>query len=114
MRWVKPTLNSLYGLLGQGPPHPKVAAQVRLEQIRQAMLAALAGKDIDESLRHVARRILYAENLQTLWYLRSDLMLALASHCAETTAQQTVREISLLFEGMLPEASNCRRSLIPR
>lgn len=110
MRWLKPTLNSLHGLLGQPAAVAEQSADLRLEHVRQAMLNALSIGDLGQQQYHVVRRIFYAETIQTLWYLRADVMVVLSGECGEGFAREKMAAISGLFEGLLPEAASFRRA----
>lgn len=110
MRWFKPKLPaSFYGLLGlPSQPSDSVLDQT-LEDIRESMLALL-GDDGPRQFPHVTRRIRYAGDLQGLWYLRGDLMAALASLHGEVAARERVLDITDMFHGMLPGGLSSRPS----
>jgi hypothetical protein len=112
MRIWKPTLQSLYGLLGsaQRPMHELDDA---IGEIQDAMLAAL-GRTGAKSFPAVSRRIQYAPDLQALWYLRGDLMAALAALHGEAHARETIRDISDRFQGLLPRGMSTRPSPLGR
>ena len=110
MRWMKPNLKSIYGLLGHVGPLTEPASELRTEQVRQAMMDEMAVADLSERYPLVARRIFYADTVHALWYVRSDLMTALASEWGETLAQQKMAVLSRMFEGLLPEARRYRES----
>ena len=67
---------------------------------------SVAGQ-IDATL---ARRITEAEDVQTLWYLRADLVGASASCHGEAQAMETLRSISSRFQGRLSRRLSTRRS----
>ena len=113
MRWLKPTLNSLYGLLGQAPPMPELAVELRTQGVRQAMLDVMAEEGFGERHPRVVRRIFYADDVEVLWYVRSDMMMALAGERGETFAQGKVDHVSGLFEGLLPAGLIPRKSRRP-
>ena len=114
MRWLKPNLKSIYGMLGHAGPLAEPTAEMRTLGVRQAMLAAMAGGDLSERYPLVARRIFYADDIKALWYVRSDLMAALAGEWGETVAQEKIAVLTRLFEGLLPEARGNRESRRPR
>jgi hypothetical protein len=58
----------------------------------------------------VARRVQFADDLQALWYLRGDLMAALADLHGEAHARETIRNISDQFQGLLPKGLSTRPS----
>ncbi len=113
MRWMKPNLKSIYGLLGHAGPQAEPAWDQRMDRVRQAMMDEMAVGDLSERYPMVARRIFYADTVHALWYVRSDLMTALAGEWGETLAQQKMAMLSRLFEGLLPEARNYRESRRP-
>jgi len=114
MRWFEPTLNSIRGLLGQAPVSAGLSAQRQIEQVRQAMLDSMSFGGFDERHHMVVRRIYFAQDIQTLWYARSDIMTVLAEEVGETEAKETLRRLSRLFDRLLPEAKAHRRSRRPR
>ncbi len=52
----------------------------------------------------LVRRISFAPDLQTLWYVRSELMAAIAFERGEQCALIEIAAISHLFDDLLPEA----------
>ncbi|WP_332813638.1 hypothetical protein [Ramlibacter sp.] len=110
MRWFKANLrNSLYGLLGHSQPPSASTLDNRLEDIREAMLE-LIGDSGSQEFPHLMRRIRYAGEIQGLWYLRGDLMAALAARHGETAAREQVARITGLFKGLLPPGLATRPS----
>jgi len=110
MRWLKPNLrNSIYGLLGHGAPPSDSTLEIRTEDIREAMLNLL-GDSGTRQFAQLTRRIRYANDLQGLWYLRGDLMAALAGTLGERDARDKVRAITDMFKGMLPAGLESRPS----
>jgi hypothetical protein len=81
----------------------------RIEDIRRAMLDSL-GEDGCANYPHIERRVLFASDMQGLWYLRSDIMVALSSLRGELVASQRVRQITGMFEGHLPRGMVSRLS----
>ncbi|MES3003730.1 MAG: hypothetical protein V4787_23770 [Pseudomonadota bacterium] len=79
------------------------------EDIRESMLSVLG----DTGIKHfpqVTRRIRYANDIQALWYLRGDLMGALAAMHGEAAARQKIASITHMFQGLLPGGLNSRPS----
>jgi hypothetical protein len=108
MRIWKPTIQSLYGLLGGAQRSTRELDDAHGE-IQEAMLAAL-GQTGTRGFPAVSRRIQYAPDLQALWYLRGDLMAALAALHGEAHARETIRQISGQFQGLLPRGMSTRPS----
>ena len=106
MRWLKPNLrSSIYGLLGNPlPPSDSI-----LEDIRESMLATL-GTAGPQQFPHVTRRIRYANDVHALWYLRGDLMAALAAMHGEAEARRRIASVTAMFQGLLPNGLNSRPS----
>ena len=110
MRWFKGGLrNSVYGLLGNPVAPSDSMLENKTEDIREAMLELL-GEAGTKQFSNVTRRIRYANDIQGLWYLRGDLMAALATTLGEAEARQQVQRITQMFQGMLPGSLNSRPS----
>jgi hypothetical protein len=110
MRWLKPNLrSSIYGLLGNPVPPSDSALECGTEDIRVAVLKTL-GDPGQKSFPHVARRIRYANDIQALWYLRGDLMAALASLQSESVARDKIAALTDMFQGLLPSGLGSRPS----
>jgi hypothetical protein len=112
MRWFKPNLrSSLHAIFSSGVPasEPTAAIEYDIEDIRQAMLCLMTSAQ-DEQFPHVVRRIRYATDIQALWFLRGDLMRALASSCGEAAARDKLDAVSEMFEDLLPEGLRSRPS----
>ena len=98
MRLWKQAVESINGLLGAAPS--EMHLDESLEEIRELMLAALEPCGATRSANTV-RRVRYAQDLQALWYLRGDVMTALAALYGETQARETMLDISREFDGLL-------------
>ncbi len=110
MRWIKLNFRtSFYGLLSHSTPVSKSVMAHRTEDIRQAMLDAL-GTTGSERFPQVSRRVRFAADITGLWYLRGDLMAALASLQGEAAARQKIDSITSLFQGLLPSGMSSRPS----
>lgn len=83
--------------------------QSALDDVRQAMLDGL---DESNAIGHpvVRLRVTYARDLQDLWYLRGDLMAAIAGADGEAVARQKLVHISNMFKGHLPRGLSSRPS----
>lgn len=110
MRWFKPNLRgSIYGLLGNGAPPSDSMLETGTEDIRESMLAVL-GEAGPKQFPQITRRIRYANDIQALWYLRGDLMAALANLHGEAIAREKVASITAQFRGLLPGDMGSRPS----
>ncbi len=107
-RTIANLTTSLMGLLGD--PVPEVSAKTRIVAIRQAMMDNLADLPTTPPLAKMRARILYAPDIQALWYLRADIMTLLAEKLGEAKATQRLAIITPLFDGLLPAAQKSRRS----
>lgn len=87
---------------------PAVSAQERIQAVRQAMLSSLGHAPPSEEQSRVWGRVLYAQDIQTLWYLRSDVMTLLAQPLGESAARAHLGTITALFDGLLPAAQKAR------
>jgi len=110
MRWLKSSVRAnLYGLLGHPVDPTQSILDVGTEDVRTSMLELL-GQAGYSRFPQLARRIRYAGELQGLWYLRGDLMAAVASMYGEAIARDRLREVSDLFQGLLPGSLATRPS----
>ncbi|MBA3772775.1 MAG: hypothetical protein H0X13_09910 [Ramlibacter sp.] len=110
MRWLKPNLrSSIYGLLGNPVVPSASILENGMEDVRESMLAAL-GESGPKHFPQVTRRIRYANDIQALWYLRGDLMAALAAMHGEMAAREKVSCVTRQFDGLLPNGLNSRFS----
>lgn len=101
---VKRVRSSFWALLGR---QVSDAPEVIIERVRLAMLAALDAHCGTDHV-HIDLAIRFAVDLPELWYLRPDLMQAIASSCDENTAQQVLRGITALFQGHFSSANASR------
>lgn len=110
MRWFKGSIrSSLYGLLGNPVAPSDSTLESGTEDIREAMLTLLGEKGTRQ-FANVTRRIRYANDIQALWYLRGDLMAALAALQGESEARGKVHQITQMFRGLLPGSLTSRPS----
>lgn len=110
MRWLKPNLrSSIYGMLGNPLPPSESVLEGGTEEIRDAMLMLLGDAGVAR-FPQVSRRIRYANDIHALWYLRGDLMAALAATHGESQAREEVLGITRMFQGLVPRGLNSRPS----
>ena len=107
MRWKRSKfVSSLMSLFGE--PAPVSGSACCIQEIRQAMLDCLAGLDESHQAARVWARVLYAADIQALWYLRPDVMTLLAGLLGEATAHARIATITHMFTGLLPAAQTSR------
>ena len=110
MRFFKGTLrNSIYGLLGNPVTPSDSMLETGTEDIREALLGLMAEAGTQQ-FANVTRRVRYANDVQALWYLRGDVLAALAATQGESAARQKIRQITRMFDGLLPGSLNSRPS----
>jgi hypothetical protein len=74
----------------------------RLEIIRSAMFGALRDMPETESSQIAWCSIASADQVQTLWYLRVEMLRLLADYWGEPVARAKLVELTALFEGVVP------------
>ena len=101
-------MNVIQGIFKLFDKCPAEASELILERVQRAMLSAMECycEAIDPSLD---TRISRASNLDDLWYLRPNLMRAIASHRGEEIASSVLSEITHLFQWPPEKASLARR-----
>lgn len=97
-----------------GEPAPYLSSESRVKDVRQAMLDCLSGLGESHQVARVWARVLYAPDIQALWYLRSDIMTLLASLLGESTAHACLLTITPMFNGLLPAAQKSRPNRLRR
>ena len=99
-------------MLGTVPPPPSESTlDEGTEDVRESMLNSL-GQAGPRHFPAITRRIRYANDIHALWYLRGDLMAALASMHGEAVARQKMASISSQFQGLLPGGLSSRPSAL--
>jgi hypothetical protein len=98
-----PSLQSFFrsGPLGRSGWLTAPAAKLQTGLIRRAMLDAL-GESVPPRLATLKLRIEHAEDIECLWYLRSELMRALAFMHGELRAAAELGRITEMFHEVLP------------
>lgn len=110
MRWLKPNLrSSIYGLLGASVPPTDSALENGVEDVRDTMLALLGEAGL-KKFPALTRRLRYAADIQALWYLRGDLMGALAAMHGERAAREQLASVTEMFKGLVPGSLHSRPS----
>ena len=88
----------------------------RVECIRTAMLDALATIDTDENIGSPKEwaEITRAADIQTLWYLRSDVLRLLSEFHGEQLALSKLQAMTEMFRGLVPPNQMPSRRRIER
>lgn len=112
MRWAKTSLrNSFFGWKAN---RPVAEPSDHLEMLRKAMLQVLEqGRDANNAA--LERKLLFASNIEELWYARPELMNAIAASQGESVARARLAQITQLFEDGTagkPRARN--RPIVPK
>lgn len=58
--------------------------------------------------QRIAQRVRFADDLEALWYLRQDVLVALSATDGEALAQQRMQQINRLFRRGLPQTMGPR------
>jgi hypothetical protein len=109
MGWLKSASASFFGAVGMAPAPSKTLLEERTEEIRLAMLSTL-GENGAQTYPALRRRLMFAVDLEALWYLRSEWMGALSTLHGERVAAVHLRSINIQFEGLLNKGMNSRLS----
>jgi hypothetical protein len=112
MGWFKTHIVSTISALfssGLSSAPAELEMEVGIEEIRAAMLDLITDVD-DKKFMPVVRRIRYATDVLSLWYLRGDLMAALAARYGEEQARESLKPITGMFTNMLPPGLRSRVS----
>jgi len=97
--------SSLLGFMGDAPKQADMRKdmQLRCEKLRNAMLdVVFEAVDTQAPRTTIFLRLQKASEVQTLWYLRSDLMMFLSERVGESAAMKKLQTITALFEGAVP------------
>ncbi|MEO8858021.1 MAG: hypothetical protein ABI343_13645 [Burkholderiaceae bacterium] len=79
-----------------------------MDDVRHAMLQAIPPSTPEQPNNLLFRRIGQAKSIEALWYIRSDLMAAIATARGEVWAHAEMRVVTELFSGLLPESRTYR------
>lgn len=113
MHWFNSQLkSSLLALLGSDVLTPFVRED-RTEDIREWMLDELEQSE-ELKFPQIVRQVRYATDAQALWFIRGEVMTALAAMHGETVAREKINHISQKFKGLLPKGLNSRLSSLNR
>lgn len=109
MGWLKSASSSFFGAVGMTPAPTVAVLEERTDEIRLAMLGTL-GDSGAAAFSALRRRLMFAADLEALWYLRSEWMGALSKLHGERVAAAHLRGINMQFEGVLTKGMSSRPS----
>ena len=101
---MKRLRESFFSLLGK---EVSEAPNVLIERVRLAMLFSM-DEHCTQDFVKLDMAIRFADDLTELWYIRPDLMHAIASCRGESTAHNVLRRITNLFRGHFSSANESR------
>ncbi len=108
MRWTASSFMSGVNTLIRGSSGTKDKNTPKsIQEIRDAMLLAM-GSTASDRFAVIQLRVTYADDVEDLWYLRGDVMAAIASQDGEVLAREKVASISEMFVGLVPRALTCK------
>jgi hypothetical protein len=96
--------DSLLGLLNRSSN----TETIQVERIRVAMLNAMDAYCGDAHLE-IDGPLQFARDIETLWYLRPDLLQAIASSSDQHTATLIIRDITMMFKGHYAAANSLQK-----
>jgi hypothetical protein len=96
--------HSFWALLGPQETEPP---GVVVERVRLAMRCAVE-EHLGRDAEALQRQLEYAQDLEGLWYMRPELMNAIAAECGEAQARNCLLGLTALFKGHHPGASTSR------
>ena len=106
--WFKTTFPGLHGWRDVQYV-PTRTLQVGIEDVRQEMLRLLEDMPPTEVAR-AALRLRIARDAQALWFLRTDLLHALAKQVGEPEAARRLQRVTALLEALIPRGLRTRAS----
>jgi len=112
MSWFKTSIISSITALfstSTAKPPPPVDEEDALEEIRSRM-AAMAELGAGERDMALVRRIRYATDIHALWFIRSELMQAMARTHGEAVARERLDRLGEIFARVLPDGLRSRPS----
>jgi hypothetical protein len=83
------------------------SADRKTAKIRTAMLTLLQ-VHTGSNVQRLMQRVRFAEDVEALWYLRQDLLVALSEVDGELKARRQVNQINGMFKGGLPNTMGPR------
>ena len=99
---------SFWALLGSQETEAPGAV---VERVRLAMRCAVE-EHLGRDAEPLQNQLEYAQDLESLWYLRPEVMNAIAAQCGEAQARNCLMELTALFKGHHPGATASRFSAL--
>lgn len=96
--------NSFWALLGQRGTEPAEDVVERVRRSIQVVLRDQLGEDGFE----LKVRVCFARDIECLWYLRPEIMNAIATSRGEIAARSALKGLTTLFKGHHPAAASSR------
>jgi hypothetical protein len=93
--------NHFFRLLSSAGLSFRGSAERQLGRVRGAMLTLLDAHG-GHAVQRLTQRVRFADDLESLWYLRQDLLAALSAVDGEMAARRQMQSINRLFKGRLP------------
>lgn len=103
MRFFSSFFRLLAGLRIGRPP----SGEQQTDRIRAAMLSLLEVHN-DHSAQRLAQRVRFAGEVESLWYLRQELLSVLSERDGKQIANRQMTQVNRLFKGGLPRAMGPR------
>jgi hypothetical protein len=114
MRWTSSSfMNGMHTLFRGHSGNRTKDAKNSIPEIREAMLRAM-GNTASAQFPVIQLRVTYADDIQDLWYLRGDVLAAIASFDGEVLAREKIANISELFVGLVPNSLTSKSALMKR
>lgn len=119
MRWFKPNLrNSLHAIFsaslsGHRPDEDDEDTLVSIEDIRTRMVELLSSQT-DERAAILRRRLRYADSVESLWFMRGELMALMSRTLGEAASLEKIASVSEMFDDLLPQGLRSRPSPLGR
>jgi len=114
MRWTSSSFMNGIQTLFRGSSSERGEATSRsIQEIREAMLSAM-GSAVSTRFPVIQLRVTYADDVQDLWYLRGDVLAAIASFDGEALAREKIAAISELFVGLVPSTLTSKSGIQKR
>lgn len=114
MRWTSSSfMNGIQTLFRTNSTERGLASASSIQEIREAMLLAM-GSAVSARFPVIQLRVTYADDVQDLWYLRGDVLAAIASFDGEALAREKIAAISELFVGLVPSTLTSKTGSLKR